>query len=723
MTFAIVLLFLVSSPAIGPRSSTAGDAPDAGAITFRTDALAAELGMADARLLESYGAFSVAVGTARSLAILEGSGRYVEPLPHPSYLDLAAGSVDLQALSLAPEPAWTLDGRGMTVGVVHFYAPIKEGWIQAMRARGISVLRYLPQDALIVRGPPAALRQLSLPFVDWSGPYAPGWKVRSGLPADGLVDVRIVVLPGEAPEAVQAWLGHHGVPAGVFGGDKPGILGSFGTGDFRWIRARIPAALIPSLALLSSVEFIDSVPRNRAWNEETDAVIQTNMTGSDQRRYWTAGLDARGQVIGLADTGLDYDGYPFKESPTTIVSGDIYNATNVARRKVVRYVNMGVLTEQVTWPGGSGPWDPWSIKDCPSGHGTGVASTLAGNDNGIGPSPNDGNALQGKIYFQDIGGLLGATSCPAGGEELTYLPEDYRDLFGPPGLVYNDPNATVRIHSDSWGSATNAYDVQARTIDAFVWAHPDMTILFAAGNCEAACPSGSIGTPTTAKDLVSVGGAYNPDTPGGLDQNDLAGQSARGPTQDGRIKPTIVTIFDGDSAMSDGNPWSGRGLALDAHWAGTSYSTPAAAAAAAIIRQYFTDGWYPAGRPIAANARSPSAALIRAMLIASGQQVTGSGIVARSSTDTWPNNEQGFGRVLLSKVLPIAAAGDTFGLQAIDENATGLLTGDAAAYTFHVGSPGPVKFVLAWNDYPGTLGAAKTIVNDLDLEVRAPDGT
>src|SRR5881628_1137883 len=52
----------------------------------------------------------------------------------------------------------------------------------------------------------------------------------------------------------------------------------------------------------------------------------------------------------------------------------------------------------------------------------------------------------------------------------------------PAGLVYNDPLAPVRIHSDSWGADTNVYDVQARMVDAFVWAHPEMTILFAAGN-------------------------------------------------------------------------------------------------------------------------------------------------------------------------------------------------------------------------------------------------
>src|SRR2546428_846255 len=400
--------------------------------------------------------------------------------------------------------------------------------------------------------------------------------------------------------------------------------------------------------------------------------------------------------------------------------GNIYNTTDMNRRKVVRYVDMGVLTGQLTWPGGGGPWDPFSIKDCDHGHGTAVASTLAGNDNGIGNSPNDGDALLAKIYLQDVGGFQGIAICPSfGGENLIYLPEDYTNLFGPPGLVYNDPIAPVRIHSDSWGADTNVYDVSARMVDAFVWSHPDMTILFAAGN--AGSNAATVGTPATAKDVVAVGGAYNPDTGLGLAQNDLAPQSSRGPTTDGRIKPTIVTIFDGDSVMSDGNPMSGAGAA-DMHWAGTSYATPAAAAAAAIIRQYFTDGWYPSGAPVAANSISPSAALVRAILIASGQQVTGTGTVRRSSTDTWPNNEQGFGRVLLSKVLPIAAAGDTFRTQVVDGTA-GLLTGDEATYTFHVGISGPAKFVLTWSDYPGTIGATKALVNDLDLEVTAPDGT
>ncbi len=692
-------------------------------LTFRTDATVAEIRDAGAQLLESYGAYRVARGPATSMGELALRSRHSEALDQASVLDLVNGPVDIGTLAYV-RPGWTLDSSGHAIGVVHFHAPIKAEWGPLLEARGATVLRYLPQDAFVVRGSPADLDALSsLPFVDWVGSFDPSWKMLAGVPISRSVDVRIVLFPGEWPDGIVAWLGHHGVPGG--GG---GIRGSFGQGDFQWVRAEIPATLLRSLADLPEVEFIDVVEPVHPLNAQTDWVIQTNRTfanGAGDYRYWQYGLDARGQAIGIADTGLDYDGNQFRQSTTAITTGDLFNVTEIGRRKVVRYVNMGVLTGQITWPGGGGPWDPWSIMDCAGpvgttggGHGTATSSVYAGNDNGIGTSPNDGNALLAKLYFQDIGGFQGTASCP--NEGLIYVPENYDDLFGPPGLVYNDPVAPVRVHSDSWGADTNVYDVQARMVDAFVWAHPDMAIFFAAGNCLTACAPGSVGTPASAKDIVTVGGAYNPDTGSGLDQNDLAPQSSRGPTVDGRIKPTIVTIFDGDSATSDGNPASGSGL-VDSHWAGTSYATPAAAAAAAVVRQYFVDGWYPAARPVPANAMNPSAALVRAILIASGAQVTGSGTVARSPTDTWPNNEQGFGRVLLANVLPIAAAGDTFRTQVIDGDA-GLLTGDESVYTFHLGQAGRAKFVLAWNDYPGTLGASKALVNDLDLEVTAPDG-
>src|SRR3989441_1675259 len=603
-TFVVALLVIVQMPSTGPEASAFGGTPGGLLVTFRTDAAPPEIIANGAQILESYGSFAVARGGAGILSALRAAGHYAEPLQSPSDLELAGGPVDVAMLASRPPAPWSVDDRGVAVGVVHFGVPIKAEWKTDLESRGMDVLRYLPQDAFIVRGRPSDLEATSsLPSVNWVGPYEAAWKVRPGIATQGLLGVRIVVFPGAYPETVEAWLGHAGVPALAGKDSGPVIVGAFGNGDFRWVRARIPAGLLPSLADQPSVEFIDPVEAVHTWNAETDWIVQTN--SSNLYRYWTNGLDGRGQVIGMADTGLDYDGASFRNSPSTITIGDIYNTTDLNRSKVVRYVDMGVLTGALTWPGGGGPWDPFSIKDCTNGHGTGVASTLAGNDNGIGASPNDGNALGAKIYLEDVGGFQGLAICP--NEGLIYLPENYNDLFGPAGLVYNDPVAPVRIHSDSWGADTNVYDVQARMVDAFVWAHPDMTIVIAAGN--AGSNPGTVGTPATAKDVVAVGGAYNPDTGGSPDQNDLAPQASRGPTTDGRIKPTIVTIFDGDSAMSDGNPLSGTGLP-DAHWAGTSYSTPAAAAAAAIIRQYFVDGWYPSGAPIANNSMNPSAALI-----------------------------------------------------------------------------------------------------------------
>lgn len=50
----------------------------------------------------------------------------------------------------------------------------------------------------------------------------------------------------------------------------------------------------------------------------------------------------------------------------------------------------------------------------------------------------------------------------------------------------------------------------------------------------------------------------------------------------------------------------------------------------------------------------------------------------------------------------------------IDETAVSIDTASA---------PAPVRMILAWTDYPGEPSATKALVNDLDLEVIAPDGT
>jgi hypothetical protein len=74
----------------------------------------------------------------------------------------------------------------------------------------------------------------------------------------------------------------------------------------------------------------------------------------------------------------------------------------------------------------------------------------------------------------------------------------------------------------------------------------------------------------------------------------------------------------------------------------------------------------------------------------------------------------------LPDLLGLYLAGDGAGL--VDESVR-LSTGQSATFTF---TPAPgasqVRVSLVWTDVPANPGAAKTLVNDLDLEVRDPQG-
>ena len=107
--------------------------------------------------------------------------------------------------------------------------------------------------------------------------------------------------------------------------------------------------------------------------------------------------------------------------------------------------------------------------------------------------------------------------------------------------------------------------------------------------------------------------------------------------------------------------------------------------------------------------------------------VTGSGFHGGSiitvklddSTDgtTTANNDGGFTYDLDTD--PGIANGTHTVSATDDENSTGN-------DTFTIGGTqtgGPFRITLAWTDYPGTPGAAKALVNDMDLEIIGPDGT
>ncbi|MGH3863045.1 thrombospondin type 3 repeat-containing protein, partial [Actinokineospora sp.] len=200
----------------------------------------------------------------------------------------------------------------------------------------------------------------------------------------------------------------------------------------------------------------------------------------------------------------------------------------------------------------------------------------------------------------------------------------------------------------------------------------------------------------------------------------------------------------------------------------------------ALIRDYFAQGFYPTGARVDAD-RLPnvSGPLVKAMVAASANFLEELGTsyptpndqavgfaravnlpnVSGVNVGIIGNSEQGYGRPVVTSVLPLAnwptskgvGINNTLeypaaGLLVFDEVGTGELaisnTRTSIEHTFTVDSDstrtvliggvsakivdrGQLRIAVAWSDPPSGPGTAGALVNDLDLEVESPgpDGT
>jgi hypothetical protein len=258
-------------------------------------------------------------------------------------------------------------------------------------------------------------------------------------------------------------------------------------------------------------------------------------------------------------------------------------------------------------------------------------------------------------------------------------------------------NAGARLHTNSWGNdGTTAYNSHCNAIDAFSWTYEDNLVLFAATN------TSTLKNPENAKNLVAVGNAQN-----GANYMNKGGGGV-GPTSDGRRKPDLFA--PGTSIVSASTAACGT-----TSLTGTSMACPAATAAGALIRQYFVDGFYPTGAATPANAFVPTGALVKAVMVNTCQDMTG---VAA----TVPNNTEGWGRLVLDETLHFS--GDLGRMWVADvRRANGLVTGGQRTFTVDVASAArPLEITMAFTDFAGAVNAAAAAVNNLNLEVTAPNG-
>ncbi|MCW5775446.1 MAG: S8 family serine peptidase [Phycisphaeraceae bacterium] len=307
-------------------------------------------------------------------------------------------------------------------------------------------------------------------------------------------------------------------------------------------------------------------------------------------------------------------------------------------------------------------------------HGTHVAGTAAG-DAGAN-NDNRGMAYLAKIVYNTI---------PSFSETAIFQRLEQHHSQG------------GREHTNSWGNdGTTAYDGLCRGFDRFQHTYEESQTYLAVTN------GSNLRNPENAKNLLAVGASQ--DTPN-QDQHCSGGQ---GPTSDGRRKPEIYA-----PGCNTNSSWNSSSCSTTAA-TGTSMASPAIAGMGSLVRQYYTDGYYPTGAPKPTDAFTPSGALVKATLI--------NGAVDMTGIAGYPSNREGWGRLLAD--VSLYFPGDTRTTVVRDVwNASGLSTGQTETVQFNVvGSAEQLRVTLVFTDVAANAGASFAPVNDLDLEVVAPGG-
>ena len=592
-----------------------------------------------------------------------------------------AARFQAQGLS-AQTPAWGLF-------LVQFESPLEPVKRAELRALGVELLKYVPEDAFIARFNNVSPDKVGgLSYVRWVGPYRPDYKIHPGLSAaaraasqsNQIVTVNILLSP-DAKSAEVA-----GVRSLLSSVQHESRLRQ-GT----ILRGTLDPARLPALAQSSSVLWIERAPRRKLVDEFASKIV-----GGDDGNAGTPtitqqlGFGGAGVTVCVADTGLD-------TGNTNTMHPDL-------RGRVTGFKYYGSLTD------GSDGY----------GHGTHCAGIVAGNA-ATGETDPDTGAFYG-LGVASGASLFIERIFDADANEVSPAPADS-------DLTRDAVRAGAQIGANSWGNDVQGeYDIDAaqfdelvRDADASTPGDQPYILEFSAGN--AGPDSETMDSPASGKNVIAIGASEN--VPGTLAEtyglyadgpDTMADFSSRGPCQDGRIKPDLVAPGTWiASAASSAAPneaaiaWS----PIDDFYVfmgGTSMSGPHAAGAAAVFVQYY--------KSLHTNT-VPSPALVKAALINSADELD----VANGGPGPIPNNDEGWGRINLANIVVTNINSAPRFYQYLDQ--TVLLT-NSQVYSQHIfvqGSDQPLKITLTYTDVPGFPGAIPALVNDLDLEVVVPDGT
>ncbi|MEO1438115.1 MAG: S8 family serine peptidase, partial [Bacteroidota bacterium] len=247
---------------------------------------------------------------------------------------------------------------------------------------------------------------------------------------------------------------------------------------------------------------------------------------------------------------------------------------------------------------------------------------------------------------------------------------------------------SVSIISISQGDGCNTgYTFLARQADQFARQKPFLIQVFSAGNFAVNGCGHPFGAP-----WYSISGGVkqskNSLSIGNLDANlNLVTTSSHGPAYDGRLKPELVAIGDGQRTTSANNQYQIGG--------GTSAAAPTVAGQFALLAEGYRKLYD----------QIPDNALLKAVVMNT----------ARDWGPSGPDFQSGFGLPSVAKAWSV--------LQQAQFGSTNLSDGQIHQSTINVpAGQSTLKIMLHWTDREADLAAAKALVNNLDLRVIDPTG-
>ena len=643
----------------------------------------------DAKVLVKYNNAYFCKIPAYDLKTLKGGDANYVNVKNLNKISFNYGTIDIHKGIYIPDN-WKIDKYtgGYGYYIVKFIGPIKTTWLTELQGH-MKFYDYIPYYAYLVKMKNTDVNNIkSLPYVSWVGLYQPAYKLENKdmMNKTGMKMFIVTVYDHKKVYDVADRISNMGA--------KFVKVPNLAKNTVE-IRVFMDYSLLRNVAKIPEVKYIQEMPKFKLYNNVASRIVRSYDAWESIRNRIGTDLKGDGEIVGVADSGLD-----------KLSSTDDSNILDDFKGKIKNYSYYADPSGNL-WCIILGAQDD---KGDGLGHGTHVAGSILGDgalsEEYQGYPTNDNNydhaiagmAPNAHIVVQEIFTDNGI-ACGLMNSDLTTILMD----------AYND---SARIHSNSWGGNQDSYDQQASDADNVTWLHKDYIVLFAAGN--SGPNSQTLGSPGTAKNVITVGASenYRPNYGDMADNlNEMADFSSRGPADDGRIKPDVAApgtwILSTRSSIMQKDiswgrwPWDANGDGVDDYcfMGGTSMATPITAGTVTLIRQFFR----------VHESITPSSALVKATVI-NGAVDMGYG---------YPSNDQGWGRINLKYAL----FPDPPTTWKYWDVSNGLNTGDQWSQAINVkNSSTPLKITLVWTDYPGSANANPALVNDLNLKVTDPNG-